>query len=416
MPSLELSLRLMRADPAPWRIVRLHDSATFLDLHEAIQDASDSWQDCHLWDFKEWVGDQRRRPALVAALKTEDGTACDDLRDAPDAASVKLSFHFKAVGDRALYNYDYGDNWEVEVRLARVDPSEDPGRRLLAGALAFPPEDCGGPGGYENCCALADKTWAATEDARLEVKHMDKAEKKDMLSWLDGWTPRGFDLEDIREGFDGADEKDEEMGEAIFLASRNPEDWMAGTKESMGPDWMMFQAIAAHARRMTREWRAKFGTPEAFPRLWEEWEAGLLLMLSDAFDCGLIFGRDHSNAWAAALTCALRKANGMERSARGGLPVPPLKSVKAAADESQLTDNMLRCRLKKIVEELDVTEGDPRFVLPSVMAADRSWAADKHLRIDERIALYDQGGLEAVKARAAQDLLWIDGRLERLGH
>lgn len=376
MPSLDLSIRLMRADPAPWRTVRLSDSATFLDLHEAIQDASDSWQDCHLWDFKEWAGSERRRPAFIAAFKA-DGTVDDDLHDAPDAGTVKLASHFKAVGDRALYNYDYGDNWEVEVRLARIEPTETEGRRLLAGALAFPPEDCGGPGGYENCCALADKTWAATENARLEVKHMDKAEKRDMLSWLDGWTPRDFDLEAIREGFDGAIE-DEEMGEAVFLASRHPEDWMAGTKELMGSDWMMFQAVAAHARRMTREWRAQFGTPADFPYLWEEWEAGLLLLLSNVFDHGLMFGRDHPDAWAAALTCALRKANGIQ-SPRGILPVPPFKSIKAAADACELTDNMLQCRLKKIVEELDIREGDPRFVLPSVMAADPSWAAGMRL-------------------------------------
>ena len=44
-----------------------------------------------------------------------------------------------------LYNYDFGDGWEVMVTVRKVvDEPQRQFRQQLAGALAFPPEDCGG--------------------------------------------------------------------------------------------------------------------------------------------------------------------------------------------------------------------------------------------------------------------------------
>jgi hypothetical protein len=78
---------------------------------------------------------------------------------------------------RFLYRYDFGDDWEHDITVERVESGGDPTLRCTGGARACPPEDCGGPHGYAHLLAvLADR------------KHEEHAEMKQ-------WAPRGFDPE-----------------------------------------------------------------------------------------------------------------------------------------------------------------------------------------------------------------------------
>jgi hypothetical protein len=61
-------------------------------------------------------------------------------------------------------------------------------RRLLDGARAFPPEDCGGIGGYENCLQAA--TIGDGEDA------------EELAGWLGDWEPEHFDQIGTKRRFD----------------------------------------------------------------------------------------------------------------------------------------------------------------------------------------------------------------------
>ena len=82
-------------------------------------------------------------------------------------------------GDRALYTYDYGDDWQHDVLFEGTYPKE-PGKKYpvcLAGELAGPPEDCGGVPGYYDCIKA--------------LKNRDNSE--DMLTWLGRWKPDRFD-------------------------------------------------------------------------------------------------------------------------------------------------------------------------------------------------------------------------------
>ncbi|GBE41974.1 plasmid pRiA4b ORF-3-like protein [bacterium BMS3Bbin10] len=62
-------------------------------------------------------------------------------------------------GDAFSYEYDFGDSWIHEIRIEKALPA-DPAvhyPRCLAGERACPPEDCGGPPGYEDLpAALQD--------------------------------------------------------------------------------------------------------------------------------------------------------------------------------------------------------------------------------------------------------------------
>ena len=49
-----------------------------------------------------------------------------------------------------VYLYDFGDGWRHEVFLEKIMPSEPPTKPLcLAGERKCPPEDVGGPSGYQ---------------------------------------------------------------------------------------------------------------------------------------------------------------------------------------------------------------------------------------------------------------------------
>jgi hypothetical protein len=63
---------------------------------------------------------------------------------------VRLASVLPKPGSQTLYNYDFGDYWQHDVRLEAILPC-DPGiqyPRILAGKRSCPPEDCSGTGGY----------------------------------------------------------------------------------------------------------------------------------------------------------------------------------------------------------------------------------------------------------------------------
>ncbi len=81
------------------------------------------------------------------------------------------------VGSKMRWDYDFGDGWEHGVTVEAIGP-----RKVgvdypicVAGRRVGPPEDCGGPWGYENLLeALADPNHPEHEEMRE-------------------WAPLGFD-------------------------------------------------------------------------------------------------------------------------------------------------------------------------------------------------------------------------------
>ena len=85
------------------------------------------------------------------------------------------------------YEYDFGDSWEHDVTLETIEKHDGAfKRRLLDGARSFPPEDCGGLGGYENCLMVS----AGKED------------DDELREWLSDWNPERFDLVGTKRRFD----------------------------------------------------------------------------------------------------------------------------------------------------------------------------------------------------------------------
>jgi hypothetical protein len=147
----------------------------FYELHVAVQNAM-GWMDSHLHAFE-----TDRGPRIRDKMRIECPYALDDIEeeDFVLTTEVPLPHFFLKPGDRVFYDYDFGDNWEHEIELEEILPKGKGTKypRCLDGALACPPEDCGGTPGYEDCKAAVQ-----TGDASEEL-----------LRWLGDWTPDEFD-------------------------------------------------------------------------------------------------------------------------------------------------------------------------------------------------------------------------------
>ena len=153
-----------------WREITVPDSYSLQQLHRCIQLVF-GWLDYHLFEFQI---NGRKFEALDAEAEGERADLVR-LRD------LRLASHTSF-----LYLYDMGDYWEhdVEVRHSEVESSvgePDVCAYLVGGARAAPPEDVGGPAGYQQTLVnVADR------------KHPDTA---DLIAWLGpGFDPELFDL------------------------------------------------------------------------------------------------------------------------------------------------------------------------------------------------------------------------------
>ena len=189
--SFEFEVSLIDIEPRIWRQFRLKATANFQDLHDAIQDAG-PWEDYHLFRF-ETLAKRPKHPEPIAQADC-DGEADTQPEWGPPARRAKLRDWFRKEGDRCVYVYDFGDGWRHLVELKAVlDLPETFKRRLVGGARAFPPEDCGGVWGYERCLAAI---------GAIKADDFDEEELEETREWLGSWDQEAFDLEAARKEFD----------------------------------------------------------------------------------------------------------------------------------------------------------------------------------------------------------------------
>jgi hypothetical protein len=181
----DFEVSLLGVEPRMWRRFLLKDTATFEDLHRAIQDAG-GWEDYHLYEFRDSKGKK-----TIARAPYEDSF---DEEHAPAVGKVRLTSHFTRKGAKCLYVYDFGDDWHHVVELKQVaEMAERFTRRLVDGARALPPEDCGGEWGYARCLAAL---------GLVDAGDFDTGDLEETREWLGDWNPEEFDLAAVRKRFD----------------------------------------------------------------------------------------------------------------------------------------------------------------------------------------------------------------------
>ncbi len=177
----QFKITLKETKPPIWRKIQVPSSYTFWDLHVAIQDVM-GWQDYHLHEFQ--IKDLNGTKVFVG-IPTDDDMMADFMEDHKvlPGWKHKLSKFLSITEPSFLYVYDFGDDWQHTIKLEKVLPAEEGVTypRCIGGKRNSPPEDCGGPWGYENL---------------LEVlSDPGNAEYEEMKEWADSMKGGPFDPE-----------------------------------------------------------------------------------------------------------------------------------------------------------------------------------------------------------------------------
>jgi hypothetical protein len=176
-----LRIELNGTEPMVWRRIEIPASATFWDLHVAIQDAF-GWLDCHLHQFD--VTSPLGRIPIGIPNDFEEKTILEGW-------AIPLAQYLEQA-QALTYLYDFGDDWSHTIHLEETREGEGGNYpRCLAGENATPPEDCGGVYGYQ--------------ELKKVLAGPKNAEYREMRSWLkDGhakvywpFAPTDFEPTDV---------------------------------------------------------------------------------------------------------------------------------------------------------------------------------------------------------------------------
>jgi hypothetical protein len=132
------------SDPPIWRRLDLPPNLTLDLLHQVLQVAFD-WTDSHLHRFSLGGSAFDHHSQLFLCPYDVDNREWPEDDDGLPAAQTRLDETLSEPGDLLHYLYDYGDNWELTLRLEEVLPAESdcPAAVIVDGERAAPPEDCG---------------------------------------------------------------------------------------------------------------------------------------------------------------------------------------------------------------------------------------------------------------------------------
>ena len=95
--------------------VEIPSTASFLELHEAIQEAS-HFENDHLFEF--YLGKNTWDQLKVFGDSQDPNT----LAEVP----IQEAFPITLKGVKLLYHFDYGDDWLFEIRQLKQSPKYNP--------------------------------------------------------------------------------------------------------------------------------------------------------------------------------------------------------------------------------------------------------------------------------------------------
>ncbi|MGI4896769.1 MAG: plasmid pRiA4b ORF-3 family protein [Janthinobacterium lividum] len=142
--------------PPIWRRLEVASDLSLEEFHDVLQVAM-GWTNSHLHAFRR-LGTEAGRfePAFLTEFDVLDGE-----QGTPEV-DARLDEVLAAPGDKLRYTYDFGDGWDHTIKLEAVlDRGDDaPAAHCVTGRRACPPEDCGGPWGYQDVLELLSEVRA----------------------------------------------------------------------------------------------------------------------------------------------------------------------------------------------------------------------------------------------------------------
>lgn len=173
----QLEIWLHEIEPRIWRKFEVPANIRLDKLHDVIQDVM-GWTDSHLHSFN--VGQDEYSMPYPGDEAYNEGVL--------DETKAKLTDLVGRPKDRFVYVYDYGDNWEHIVELVEM---KEPQKGVkypvcLDGQRARPPEDCGGPWGYQEFLET--------------LKGKNTKERQALFDWLGyEFDPEAFDVKEVND-------------------------------------------------------------------------------------------------------------------------------------------------------------------------------------------------------------------------
>ena len=177
--TMQLKIQLRNVTKPPvWRRVLIPSDITFLELHYVIQ-AAFGWYNEHLFKFQHRPYD--REWTVEVPEKGEDfsGGFMGMFGFGPerkDARSTKVVPFLKSKHlEKFVYIYDLGDDWVHDITIEEVSKGQSlQFPRCIDGKGACPPEDCGGPWGYQEMKESGeadDPKYFDLEESDADVRH-----------------------------------------------------------------------------------------------------------------------------------------------------------------------------------------------------------------------------------------------------
>lgn len=178
---LQFKVTLDGVQPTVWRRFQVLESYNFWDLHVAIQDVM-GWDDSHLHVFR--VRKSEATQTELIGVPDEDAVIGGSIT--LPGRNVPILDYFPGEGASAKYEYDFGDGWQHTITLEKILPLDSKTHYplCLAGARACPPENCGGPVGYEELLEVIQ-----------DPAHEDH---ESILEWVgENYEPSAFDPKSV---------------------------------------------------------------------------------------------------------------------------------------------------------------------------------------------------------------------------
>jgi|SRR5215204_3409635 len=171
----QLHISLKRSKPKIWRRFLVTEDTTLGKLHKIIQEVM-GWEDYHLHEFT--IGEK----GYGEPNEDFDYTLVEDEK------KVKLADLSLTEKQKFEYVYDFGDNWEHEIKVEKILPFDSAVKypKCLDGKLACPPEDCGSIWGYEDLYELSKTPRELLDEDDLE-----------RLEWLGDYNFEHFSADEV---------------------------------------------------------------------------------------------------------------------------------------------------------------------------------------------------------------------------
>ena len=165
--ALKIKISVLGIKPEIYRVFKISNQITFLDLHKIIQ-LSFGWTNSHLFAFD------------VDNIYISDDE--DDLK-----LNNKIEEFIYDKKQKLSYIYDFGDNWVHKIKIIEDDKeSLEELPVCIEGKRNSPLEDCGGIPGYINILSI--------------LNDKNHEEYENIVEWIgDDFNPEEFDIDQVND-------------------------------------------------------------------------------------------------------------------------------------------------------------------------------------------------------------------------